>query len=95
MQIEKYIYNITRDTVNFEKKINNKYKKYYSGNFELKVINPKGLIIMGRLNKLSDKQIRDLEIIRRMYANILDIYTYDDIIEMLENTISQIKIKLK
>lgn len=95
MQIEKYIYNITRDTVNFEKKINNKYKKYYSDNFELKVINPKGLIIMGRLNRLSDKQIRDLEIIRRMYANILDIYTYDDIIEMLENTIFQIKIKLK
>ena len=94
MQLEKYIYNITRDTINFETQINEKYSKFYPSDFKLKVVNPKGLIIMGRSKKLSPKQLLDLEVIRRMYSNIIEIYTYDDILKMLDNIIFQLKKKI-
>lgn len=49
---------------------------------------------MGKSNDLTAKQLLDLEIIRKMYSNIVDIYTYSDIITMLENILYQIKIKV-
>ena len=94
MQIEKYLYNITRDSLNFERQINNKYLKNYREGFRLKVVNPKGIILMGKSNDLTAKLLLDLEIIRKMYSNIVDIYTYSDIITMLENILYQIKIKV-
>ncbi len=94
MQIEKYIYNITRDTINFEKHLNEKYSKFYPSDFKFKVVNPKGLIIMGSSKNLSTKQLLDLEIIRRMYSNIIEIYTYDDILKMLDNIIFQLRKKI-
>ena len=94
MQIEKYLYNITRDSLNFERQINNKYLTNYREGFRLKVVNPKGIILMGKSNDLTAKQLLDLEIIRKMYSNIVDIYTYSDIITMLENILYQIKIKV-
>ena len=59
-----------------------------------KAENPKGIILMGKSNDLTAKQLLDLEIIRKMYSNIVDIYTYSDIITMLENILYQIKIKV-
>lgn len=94
MQIEKYLYNIMRDSLNFEKQINEKYAKNYRENFKLKVVNPKGIVLMGKSIDLSEKQLLDLEIIRKMYSNIVDIYTYNDIIFMLENILDQIKKKI-
>ena len=94
MQIEKYIYNITRDTINFEKYLNETYSKFYPSDFKFKVVNPKGLIIMGSSKNLSTKQLLDLEIIRRMYSNIIEIYTYDDILKMLDNIIFQLRKKI-
>lgn len=94
MQLEKYIYNITRDTINFEKYLNETYSKFYPSDFKFKVVNPKGLIIMGSSKNLSTKQLLDLEIIRRMYSNIIEIYTYDDILKMLDNIIFQLRKKI-
>ena len=68
--------------------------KNYREGFRLKVVNPKGIILMGKSNDLTAKQLLDLEIIRKMYSNIVDIYTYSDIITMLENILYQIKIKV-
>lgn len=95
MQCEKYLYNITRDSIRFENDINNKYGMEYNDNFNLKVVNPKGLIIIGNSKSYSDKQLLDLEIIRKMYSNIVDIYTYDDIIFMLENILQQLRSRVK
>ena len=78
MQIEKYIFNIARDSLNFEKELNEKYLNQYNDSFKFRVANPKGLIIMGLSNKLNEKQLLDLEIIRKMYSNIVDIYTSPD-----------------
>lgn len=95
MQTEKYLYNIIRDSLNFEEEINKKYESFYKKGFKLKVVNPKGIIIIGKSSLLSTKQLLDLEIIRKMYSNIVDIYTYDDIITMMENILYQIKNKVK
>lgn len=94
MQTEKYLYNITRDSLNFERQINEKYWKDYREGFKLKVVNPKGIILIGKSSDLTNKQLLDLEVIRKMYSNIVDIYTYDDVITMLENILYQIKIKI-
>lgn len=94
MQLEKYLFNIIRDSLNFEKDINDNYAKYYENGFKIKVVNPKGIIIMGSSKDLNSKQLLDLEIIRKMYSNIVDIYTYDDIVKMLENIIYQIRKKV-
>ena len=95
MQCEKYLYNIIRDSIRFENDINKNYGIYYSNSFNLKVVNPKGLIIIGNSKSYSNKQLLDLEIIRKMYSNIVDIYTYDDIIFMLENILQQLRNRVK
>lgn len=94
MQTEKYLYNITRDSLNFERQINEKYWKDYREGFKLKVVNPKGIILIGKSSDLTNKQLLDLEVIRKMYSNIVDIYNYDDVITMLENILYQIKLKI-
>lgn len=94
MQTEKYLYNIIRDSLNFERQINEKYLKDYREGFKLKVVNPKGIILIGKSSDLTNKQLLDLEVIRKMYSNIVDIYTYNDVITMLENILYQIKIKI-
>lgn len=46
---------------------------------------------MGRENKLSSDQKKDFEVVKRKYKNIIDIITYDNLIERLELSINQIK----
>ena len=48
----------------------------------------KVLIICSRSNNLSEEKEDDFEIIKRNYKNIVDIITYDDLLEWLNNTIS-------
>lgn len=43
---------------------------------------------------MSSKQIRDLEIIKRKYKNVMDIVTYDDLITRLEKIIEKFKRQL-
>lgn len=47
---------------------------------------------MGRSNNLSRDQLFDLEIIKRQHKNIVDIMTYDDLLERLKNIIDQLSI---
>ena len=44
---------------------------------------------MGRKKGMSKKQQQDFEVIKRKYKNIIDIITYDDLLERLGFTISQ------
>ena len=50
-------------------------------------INPKAIIIIGRSNNFTKQEIKDFEIIRRKYKNIIDIITYDDLINRFETAI--------
>ena len=91
MQTEKYVYNLNRNIESTENLFDSKYSKEYPHNFKFRIMNPKGLIIVGQADKYSKEQLEDLEIIRRMYSNIVEIITYDDMVNMLERQIDLLK----
>ena len=91
MQIEKYIYYLNRWSSKGEKFLTNKYITSLPENFKIKITNPSGLIIMGRENNLSTEQKQDFEVVKRKYKNLIDIITYDNLLERLKFTIMQIK----
>ncbi|MFC1520217.1 Shedu immune nuclease family protein [Pseudomonadota bacterium] len=89
MQIEKYIFYLNKWGKKGEEKLTETYKAALPDNFEIRITNPSGIIIMGRAKGLSDAQLQDFEVIKRKYKNVIDIITYDDLIERLEFTIKQ------
>ena len=89
MQIEKYIFYLNKWGKKGEEKLTETYKTALPDNFEIKITNPSGIIIMGRKKGLSDAQLQDFEVIKRKYKNVIDIITYDDLIERLEFTLKQ------
>ncbi len=91
MQIEKYIFYLNKWGKKGEEKLTSHYKNDIADNFKIKITNPCGLIIMGRTIGLSEEQIQDFEIIKRKYKNVIDIITYDNLIDRLEFTIMQWK----
>ncbi len=91
MQIEKYIYYLNRWSYEGEKFLTEKYKNDLPVGFDIKITNPGGIIIMGRENNLSVEQRRDFEVVKRKYKNVMDIMTYDSLINRLKTTIEQIK----
>lgn len=91
MQAEKYIYYLTKGGKKVEDDLNKQFAKIKPDDYTFKVVNPKTLIIMGRTNDYSTKQLEDLEIIRRKYKNVIDIISYDDLIQRLRTTIEMLK----
>ncbi|MCK4591970.1 DUF4263 domain-containing protein [Candidatus Parcubacteria bacterium] len=92
MQVEKYIFNLNRWGENGEKYLTNKYKDSLPKKFSIKIINPCGLIIIGRDAGLSKDQKNDFEVVRRKYKNVIDILTYDDLLRRLNFIISQLEL---
>ncbi|MCH8519185.1 MAG: DUF4263 domain-containing protein [Nanoarchaeota archaeon] len=95
MQLEKYIYYLKRWGEIGEKKLTENYKKNRKipQDLDLNVVNPNGIIVMGQEKDLNVEQIKDFEIIKRKYKNIVDIITYDDLIRRLKNLISNLEKK--
>lgn len=91
MQTEKYIFHLSKWGVSGEEEITQKHADHLPTDMGIKVTNPKGLIILGRSKGLTDEQMFDLELIRRKYANIMDIITYDDLLNRLDNIIKKFK----
>lgn len=90
MQMEKYLFHLNRMGANGEKFLSEKYSdKLAPYNLQIKIVNPKGIIISGISSKFNSQQKLDFEIIRRKYANVIDIITYDDLINRLENLIQK------
>jgi len=89
MQIEKYIYNISKSGKKGEELIHKKFAKMLPPHINIKITNPRGLILIGRDYNLTIKQNLDFEVIRRKYKNIADIITYGDLLRRLQATISQ------
>ena len=63
----------------------------------IRITNPKALLTLGRDRKpdgsaaLDQRQTFDLEVIKRKYANMMDIITYDDLLRRLDNTITSLR----
>jgi hypothetical protein len=91
MQLEKYIYYLNRWAKIGEKKLTQKYKEELPKGFEIHITNPKGFIIMGRENNLTKAQKNDFEVVKRKYKNVIDILSYDDLLNRLKFSIEQIK----
>lgn len=89
MQIEKYIYYLNRWAKDGEDHLTTKYKNQLPNNFNVKITNPGGIIIMGRETGLTDDQLHDFEIVKRKYKNIVDIITYDDLLKRVKSCIEQ------
>lgn len=91
MQVEKYIFHLNKWGRDGEKEILKKRKSELPPDFEIKVTNPQAMIILGRDIDFVTDQKFDFEIIKRKYANIIDIMTYDDLLRRLDNIISMIE----
>lgn len=89
MQIEKYIFYLNKWGRKGEEKLTKHYKDDIADGFQIRITNPSGIIIMGRNKGMSIAQQQDFEVIKRKYKNVIDIITYDDLIQRLEFTIAQ------
>lgn len=89
MQIEKYIFYLNKWGKRGEEKLSEYYKDQVAPGFKIKITNPSGLIIMGRTKGLTQEQIQDFEVIKRKYKNVIDIITYDDLLERLKFVIDR------
>lgn len=93
MQVEKYLFHLNKWGHDGEINIMRKRGNELPANFEIKITNPKGMIIIGRSSDFVRDQEFDFEIIRRKYANVIDIMTYDDLLQRIDNIIAMIRRK--
>ena len=92
MQVEKYLFNMNKMGISLENKINAERKSELPPNIEVRIANPKGIIILGRTAPdMDDAKKLDFEIIKKKYANIIDILSYDDLCDRLERIIEKFK----
>ena len=91
MQAEKYLFHLNKWGQAGEREIYEKRKSDLPDGIKLQITNPKALILLGRDNDFTGEQRFDFEIIRRKYANMVEIMTYDDLLRRLENIIAMMR----
>jgi len=70
VQIEKYVQSLSRSGKFLEEKIQKLLEHKLSDNIIIKIVNPVGMLLMGRSDNLDKDQWYDLEIIKRQHKNI-------------------------
>ena len=91
VQVEKYIYTLNHGGSSIEASLQRDLEAKLPEGISIRITNPQGMLLMGRSHTLSDEQKLDLEIIKRQHKNLLDIMTYDDLLERLGNILTQLK----
>ena len=91
MQVEKYLFYLSKSGVEGEKLITKTRISELPAGLEIKITNPKAIILSGRDNDFSEQEAFDFEFVRRKYANVVDIITYDDLLRRLDNLIEALK----
>jgi hypothetical protein len=84
MQVEKYIFYLNKWGKNGEKILTEKYGAYLPSDMEIRIANPKGLLVLGKEREFDEQAKLDFELIKRQYSNIADIITYDDLLRRIE-----------
>lgn len=92
-QVEKYTFSLNTENKAKEYVVN-ELSKNIPNNINVKVLNPQGILLLGRSNNFNEQQKNDFEIIKREYKNVVDIMTYDDLIERIKNIINSLKLRL-
>jgi Domain of unknown function (DUF4263) len=87
MQTEKYLFYLSKSGTDGEKAITTKHVADLPVGLEVKIANPKAIILAGRDNNLSTREKFDFEFTRRQYSNVVDIISYDDLLRRLDNVI--------
>lgn len=91
MQLEKYVYYLNRWGQMGEDKLNERYADQLPNGLRIKIVNPSGMIIMGRDATFTTDQHTDFEVIRRKYRHVVEIMTYDDLLRRLKVIRDQFK----
>ena len=91
MQLEKYLYHLNRWGQAGEDKLNELYAAELPTGLKIKIVNPSGMIIMGRDAAFTPDQRTDFEVIRRKYRHVVEIMTYDDLLRRLKVIRDQFK----
>jgi hypothetical protein len=91
MQAEKYLFHLSKWGAAGEDDINRRQEANLPAGLKIKIMNPKAIVIAGRSNALSSQQLFDFELIKRKYSNIVDILSYDDLLNRLSSIIEKFK----
>ncbi|MCZ2173294.1 MAG: DUF4263 domain-containing protein [Burkholderiales bacterium] len=94
IQVEKYLLHLSRWGVKGEEILTKRYASLLPPTFKIRVVNPSGLIIMGRDRDMTRQQRHDFEVVRRHYKHIADIVTYDDLVRRLEAVLTKLRAAL-
>ena len=84
-QIEKYVYCLNVWGKEGEQELQKKLFSKLPVTVTPKIVNPQGILIMGRSNQFNYQQKDDFELIKRQYKHIAEIMTYDDLVQRIEN----------
>ena len=96
MQAEKYLFHLSKWGIAGERELSRRYASDLPVPMPIRITNPKAMIILGRdclpngRPALTERQRFDLEVIKRKYANMMDILTYDELLRRLDNIIASL-----
>lgn len=89
-QIEKYIFCLNSSD-KAKEDVSNKLSPRLPASVKVNIVNPQGILILGRSNEFSIQQQQDFELIKRQYKHVADIMTYDDLAQRLSNIIASLQ----
>lgn len=92
-QIEKYIFCLNSSD-KAKDDVSKKLIEFLPKGMEVRIVNPQGILLIGRSNEFTKEQMQDFELIKRQYKHVADIMTYDDLLFRLSNIIESLKIKI-
>lgn len=97
MQAEKYLFHLSKAGPAIEDKLTAQYAALLPPGLKIRITTPKAMLILGRETKsngasaLTPRELADFEVIKRKYANVIDIITYDDLLRRLDNIIASLE----
>ena len=94
-QIEKYIYCLNAWGNTGEDTLKKQLSSFLPDSVLPKIVNPQGILLLGRSNQFSRQQRDDFELIKRQYKHIAEIMTYDDLVQRIDNIIAALSLHLK
>lgn len=92
-QIEKYIFCLNSSD-KAKQDVSNRLDGMLPNGLNVQVVNPQGILLVGRSNEFNEEQKKDFELIKRQYKHVADIMTYDDLLFRLGNIIESLKLKI-
>lgn len=87
-QIEKYIYCLNAWGKEGEQKLQEQLSGKLPAKVIPKIVNPQGILLLGRSDQFNGQQKNDFELIKRQYKHIAEIMTYDDLVQRIDNIIA-------